>query len=125
MTEITYPNEVQEFYYETLEWCGCGNPDEALAFMRDVLQVIHDRSKDNSLPSERRIPYAQSKWAKHTAKLNAMLPGALGLSYLYMLSALGLTEHGGSVGGSWLTIEGDRVLSILANADLEEAMSSF
>lgn len=119
--QTEYPNEVQRFYYETLKWCACGNPDEALGFMRDVLATMKARSDENIGPFDE--PYAESAWAKRTAELDAALgDGMLGLSYLYMLDSHGLTEHGGSVGGSWLTGEGERVLALLQGADLDEAM---
>jgi hypothetical protein len=117
-----YANQVQRFYFEELEWCGCGNPDEVLAFMRDVLQVMHDRSEGNRSEGPN-VPFEQSAWRSGTDKLNAMLPGMLGLSYLYMLDALDLTEHGSTIGGSWLTEKGKEVLALLSDRDLEAAMS--
>jgi len=120
MTETEYPNPVQRFWYEKLRWCGCGNPEDALAFMRDIMQVMKDGSDGNR--SELGVPYEQSAWAKRAKQLEEMLPGPLGLSYLYMLDHLGLTEHGGSVGGSWLSEEGEKALELLKAGDLEEAM---
>jgi hypothetical protein len=117
-----YANEVQRFYYEDLKWCGCGNPEEALGFMRDVMQVMHDRSEE-SHKEPWTSDYERSAWKRGTDKLDAMLPGTLGLTYYYMLDAHDLTEHGGSVGGSWLTDKGEKVLAMLAAAgDLEAAM---
>ena len=119
--ECEYPNEVQRFYYETLKWCGCGNPDEALGFMRDLMALMKARSDENTGGFDE--PYAESAWAKRTAEIDAMLgDGMLGLSYLYMLDSHDLTEHGGSVGGSWLTQEGERVLAMLQSVDLDAAM---
>lgn len=119
---MAYPNEVQAFYYETLKWCGCGNPEDALGLMRNILRLLKARSDANSA-DDPYTPYPKSGWAKYTAELDAVLgDGPLGLSYLYMLDALELTEHGGSVGGCWLTSEGERVLSLL-ETDLDAAMS--
>ena len=68
-------------------------------------------------------PYAESAWAKRTTELEALLgDGMLGLSYLYVLDSHGLTEHGGSIGGSWLTTEGEAVLALLKSRDLDQAM---
>lgn len=108
--EIRYPNEVQRFYYEELNWCGCGCPGEVLTFMRDVLQAINNRSEN---------------WTDETnAKIFELVPRdtALGTSYLYMLDAHGLLEHGGSIGGSWLTDKGKDILKMLNSYPLEDAM---
>lgn len=119
--ESDYPNNVQEFYYKELGWCGCGSPQEALEFMRDILQIMKNRSDDNqNEPCGTR--YEDSAWAKHTKLLDDKLPGALGLSYFYFLDSVGLTEHGGSIGGSWLTKDGERALEILRSHDLETAL---
>lgn len=121
--EPEYPNEVQRFYYDTLKWCGCGNPEDALTFMRDVLEIMHLRSEENMTEAifDRQ---GDAPWTKRTQELDALLGGgALGLSYLYVLDSFGLTEHGGSIGGSWLTPEGERILTLLKSRDLEEAMS--
>ena len=121
--EVEYPNEVQNFYYKTLKWCGCGNPENALAFMRDVMEVMRKRSEENMAESPF-VSHGDSNWMKRTRELDAMLgDGALGLSYLYVLDAHGLTEHGGSIGGSWLTHEGERVLALLKSCDIDDAMS--
>lgn len=116
--EVDYPNEVQQFYYGALNWCGCGNPDEALGFMRDVLAIMKARSDENCSGS-----YKGSAYEARTLELDAKLgDGMLGLSYLYMIDSYGLTEHGGSIGGSWLTGEGERVLAMLQAHDLDAAM---
>jgi hypothetical protein len=126
MSEIieveSYANEVQRFYFEDLKWCGCGNPGDALAFMRDVLEVMWQRSEESRAEAHNK-PYEQSAWKRGCDKLDEMLPGILGMSYLYMLDAHDLTEHGGSVGGSWLTDKGKAVLAMLtSHEDLDAAM---
>lgn len=89
--------------------------------MRDVLAIMKERSDDNRQGDT--LPYSESAWAKHTARLDAILgDGMLGLSYLYTLDSHGLLEHGSSIGGSWLTDEGERVLALLQSCDLDEAM---
>ena len=114
-----YANQVQRFYFEELKWCGCGNPEEALGFMRDVLGIMKARSDENKLGE----PYNGSAHERRTKELDALLgDGPLGLSYRYMLDALGLTEHGGSVYGSWLTDKGKDILALLSDRDLDEAM---
>ena len=79
---------VHDFYFNTLKWCGCGNPDTALMYMRDVLAAMHKRSENNHASTNTWA--ADSEELYKLLNLNACEP--LALSYLYMLDALGLTE---------------------------------
>lgn len=77
------------------EWfCGCGSPRDACRALRDLL-ALHPLY-DNREALERMIPDE-------------------GVQYLmlYTLDRFDLTEHGGSVGGAWLTDKGKAVLSAL------------
>jgi len=112
--ETTYYvySPLQRFLVEDLKWCGCGNPELALSFMREVLRAIRARSD-----------------AKHddpsNEALKALLPYESGLaeSYWYMLDEHDLIEHGGSCGGGWLSEKGIRVLALLNEVeDFEEAL---
>lgn len=115
------PNErlVQDFYFNTLKWCGCGNPDTALMYMRDVLAALHKRSENSRASTD--------TWTDDSEELLKLLNFTacepLALSYLYMLDALKLTEHGGNVMGSWLTDEGAQLLDKLNNTNIERALS--
>lgn len=114
---------VHDFYFNTLKWCGCGNPDMVLMYMRDVLAMLHKRSEDSRADAS---PDG-STWAANSEELYKLLNfkacEPLALSYLYMLDELGLTEHGGNVMGSWLTPAGKDLLTILQNTDIERALS--
>jgi hypothetical protein len=111
-----YPNEVQALYYGKLKWCGCGRPEAVLAFLRDVLQAISDFHT-----AEWGTPELEAALAREMSLLPSDNPLALG--FRYMLDALGLTEHGGSIFGAWLTEEGRYTLSILtACEDFDVAM---
>lgn len=110
--EVQYPNEIQKFYYAKLKWCGCGSPAEVMKFMHNVLQTIYDR---------------RANWtAETTQKIFDLVPRdtQLGMSYMYMLDGFGLLEHGTSIGGSWLSDEGERVLKLFNDYDglIEDAM---
>lgn len=108
-------NPVQSFWHDVLGFCDCGEPESALEFMRDVLIAIRDRHA-----------VAGSDNDAHTAaaeKINQLLPGMIGLTYLYVLTTYDLIEHGGSVYGSWLTDEGHEILEMLERADITKAMS--
>jgi len=97
------PDNIHDFYYRKLNFCGCGNPDTQMQFLRDVLRAINRRSEGNT-------------WKEDTKKIEALLPGALGQFYLYWLDSMGITEHGGSIGGDWLTEKGKELLLLMDTA---------
>jgi hypothetical protein len=108
------PLTPKTFYFEYLGWCACGNPEEALIFMQEVLALLNARHIDGG-------------WkAIHKAlleKLGSELQPGLYWSYLYMLDAAGLIEHGFNISGSWLTEQGQTVLAMLeAHDDFEAAL---
>jgi len=98
--DCSYPSLL---YYltEKLNLCGCGMPEKALLFIRDVLAHVQERF-DLELP-----------WSETEIRRKAILP-TYGIEYFtfYMLDDLGLLEHGSSVPG-WLTDEGKAVLNLL------------
>lgn len=75
-------------------WCGCGCPEEAWRVVRDVLALC---------------PLYENRDA-----LEQMLPNdGVQMIVLGLLDRLELIEHGGSIGGSWLTPKGEAALSAL------------
>jgi hypothetical protein len=88
------------------DWfCGCGSPDAAADTLR-ILLALH--------------PLHSNREA-----FEALVPNN-GIQYLllYTLDQFDLTEHGGNVGGGWLTDKGHAVLAALDNekADDYEAL---
>lgn len=79
-------------------FCGCGNPEDAAAALLRLLRL--------------------HPLYEHRPKFEAWLPDD-GLQYLllYMLDRFELTEHGGSVGGAWLTPKGEAVRNALAREE--------
>ena len=78
------------------DWfCGCGAPDDAARRLMDILALhpLYD----------------------HRPEIEALFQGDTGLEMLtlYTLAYFGLTEHGGTVGGGWLTDKGKTVLEAL------------
>lgn len=96
-----------------LAFCGCGDPDSVAELVRDLLAVFEPRhNKDGSDWSD--------PWPKLESVLGTKNEATVFL-VLYWLSAVGLTEHGGAVGGDWLTEDGSRLLRLLrVICDLEE-----
>ncbi len=77
------------------EWfCGCGSPELAAQRLLDILKLhpLFD----------------------HRSEFDAIIPDdGVQMLMLYTLDHLELTEHGGSVGGGWLTDTGKAVLGAL------------
>jgi hypothetical protein len=74
-----------------LKFCGCGDPEAAYSLVRDILNLA---------------PFYDD-W-KAVRDLFGEGPASEGAYYLvlYLIDGAGLIEHGGSIGGSWLTPKG-------------------
>jgi hypothetical protein len=112
MTTYEAKSPLTRFLEIDLKWCGCGNPEKALEYMRDVLRLLEARSA--------------AHWDKESnAAIDAVMDTrtGLGISYAYMLEAADLTEHGGSVHGLWLSDKGKQILAALnAVEDWDDAL---
>lgn len=97
-----YSNEHQAAHYGLLHLCGCGCPEDAFNFCRDVL-VIFDRRDQTK------------EWINAEAAVKDLIlqrPDDAAHVISHLLSHIKLLEHGGSVGGSWLTDEGARIVDL-------------
>lgn len=75
-------------------FCGCGSPEDAFASLTKLLRIV-----------------SQPQWLDG---LKAFVPDeGVQMLLLYQLDKLDLTEHGGSVYGSWLSEKGKEVLAAL------------
>jgi hypothetical protein len=108
----------QELRVELNAWmCGCGSPETVAGFVRDVLTAYRERwastDKLDMFKLEDR-PAMKAAWDAHDATIAVLLPSD-GVRYfvLYLLNHWELLEHGGSVGGSWLTDKGKAMLVAL------------
>lgn len=112
---------VQDFYYNKLHWCGCGMPEEVMALMRRVLEAMD--AKWTAWRAESGwTDKCEERYRAFQSRLRelGLADPAVEYTYLYILDAAGLTEHGGGVGGCWLTPEGETLLSHLkAVAEIE------
>lgn len=80
---------------DKLRFCGCGNPD--LVF-DEVIKVL------------RACPLYEGNWQPSPDL------GPIGQELLlYVMSDADLIEHGSSVGGSWITPEGERFLAVVGD----------
>lgn len=102
--ECHYGTEKQAFHYAFLKMCGCGCPEDAFNFCRDVLGKFDRRANR----SDDTAPWINAEDAVKALILERPDDAAHVISHL--LTHLRLLEHGGSVGGSWLTAWGEQVV---------------
>ncbi len=75
-------------------FCGCGSPEAAASTLRDIL-ALHPLYT-------------------HRPEIEQLIPhDGLQDLVLYTLDHFGLTEHGGTIGGGWLSEKGTAVLEAL------------
>lgn len=87
--------------YEQLAFCGCGDPTEAYETLQDVLSAFDTEGRT----------FEGSREAIRVHK--AMIPGKYWDLLVYLLDSKGLLEHGSSIGGSWLSDLGKKILKDL------------
>lgn len=108
-----YEDAVSFIVSGVLGFCGCGRPEDALVFLRDVLRHIQLLKAVDFSPDTPPGELSFQEWQERGRQIGS--DGALYFAY-YVLDKKGLTEHGGSVPG-WLTPAGKELLQ-----DLEELL---
>lgn len=98
----TYDNVAEFLYYEFLNMCGCGDPEDCSKWWRDALLTILFYGMTD-LEWDTREAFGQTVLGKHD--------GAKWAIY-HMFENYELTEHGGCAPG-WLTFVGETVLLAL------------
>lgn len=111
-TEFGHTTPADAVWFGRLKFCGCGQPEQVMRRMKDVMRCMANRS--NALPAslEAYSILTDELWEK---------AGPDNISrylLLYILDAAGLEEHGGSVPG-WLTEDGEELLTFLENTPEE------
>ena len=102
------------FYYEKLNWCGCGDPEAAKRVIRDFLRILYDYHKDDNFDSSYN---RKRKNLKERFGVDNVYDNELLLCLAYTLDAAEFTEHGSSIGGAWTTKEGEMFLWLLNQND--------
>lgn len=109
------------FYYEKLHWCGCGDPEAAKKTIRDFLRILYDHTK-----RARNDEYRKCKWGEPDSKnknfqkrfgVKSVYDNEFFLCFAYAMDAAEFTEHGSSIGGAWITEEGEMFLWLLNQND--------
>lgn len=116
--------EIHEWVFGELGFCGCGDPESALKLLQSVLAIIRKRSDENEIEEDQAS--SQARWSRNSDALRELIGmkddvllgatnyrQAMAWTYLYFLDSKGLLEHGGNCSGSWLTEKGQQVLDAL------------
>lgn len=98
------------FYFEKLNWCGCGDPSIAKRCIRDYLNII---KISNDIRDPRDAYDIKEALIVDRFGCKTIYDNELLLCLAYALDAAGFTEHGSSIGGAWLTREGEMFLNVL------------
>jgi len=101
----TTPHELHHLFMDEIDICGCGQPEQAVELVRQILNLAPLYNNENWKKAEQLIGSA----------------GAFHI-VLSVLDNARLMEHGGGIGGSWLTEKGEAVrdaLNLLAASDPE------
>jgi hypothetical protein len=120
-----------DFYFNKLKFCGCGSPEDTLLYIKKLLNLIKrkmDRPYDES-KKERDNAYWQyqkdllfiggfTPFFNENNKIepNDIQNGVIQF-ILYYLDEVEVLEHGGSIGGAWLTEYGEKILECLNACD--------
>lgn len=111
---------IKFFYYEKLNWCGCGAPYIAKRVIRDFLNTLNviymDESNDWKLKSKKLDEMMKERFGVESIYDNELL-----ICFAYAMDAAEFTEHGSSIGGAWISDEGRMFLWLLErDEELEE-----
>jgi hypothetical protein len=100
-----YETEWEARHIGQLGMCGCGQPEEAYNFLRQVLSICDRRGCHDNPPTKEWVMIEPE-----IAKLIAAKPDTVAHVLLHFLTDKDVLEHGGSVGGSWLTPAGEEIV---------------
>lgn len=99
-----YQTPLHAYHYAFLGLCGCGNPEDAYNFCRDALAKFDRRGCRDG----RDLPWMDAEDA--VRDLIKEKPDVAAHVLAHLLTERNLLEHGGSVGGSWLTKWGEQLV---------------
>lgn len=100
------------FYYEKLNWCGCGSPEIAKIVIRDFLKILDTDMKDKDIDWQIRSE-KKHKMMKERFGVDSVYDNELLLCFAYAMDAAEFTKHGSSIGGAWISDEGKMFLWLL------------
>ena len=100
---------MDEFWYHDLGLCGCNCPEDTKKAIRKYLHIRKD-FHDKELTYEGVVRRYRTDLGidEHSQVQHGVLQ-----FMMYVLDKEGYTDHGGSVGGCWLTKKGEMFMGVL------------
>ena len=99
----TYEHVREMIHCDLLDWCGCGNPEEA---DRAILNYLESLSYYACTVCEGEYKERNIDQKHNTRSVFGVFNESLILCLMYAMDEKGLTEHGSSIYGAWLTTKG-------------------
>lgn len=113
MSGYELAEEIADFFsYEIIKICGCGCPEDTIVCIMNYLQIVNDKLNEEWETTKKKF---LEKFGVESVYDNPLLQ-----FMAYMLDDKGLTEHGTSIGGNWITDLGKMCLYVYKLLDLEE-----
>lgn len=117
MDQFELGEKLREIYFEKLKFCGCGRPQDTMLFIKDFLNVIYDKfeSKLNYDEYQNRL----KEVFQFQNIENHFTDTQYGIFQFvaYYLDEIGIIEHGGGIGGAWLSDVGKQLRDLLNNVE--------
>lgn len=105
---VSWPSIEQVLGIKVLGFCGCGDPGGTLLFVHEALQFVADNRLREGEDWRARYAASAEWWNAHGGEAPRHL-------LAYLLDDKGLTEHGTSINGAWLTDKGEAFKDLLAH----------
>jgi len=94
---------LKHYWYNKLQWCGCGDPEDALEEISKYLKALQD------------FEHRQARFEEYFG-VKTVYDNHLLLCLAYALDAAEFTEHGTSILGAWLEKDGRYFLYAIEKA---------
>jgi hypothetical protein len=104
--ETSYDDIVDFFQINILGFCGCGRPYNNIKFVADSLKLVKKYKQFGNSFGETREQTIERLEQYKKEQREFFGNDQIAEFMLYWLDAKGFTEHGGSVGSSWINEKG-------------------
>lgn len=106
---------INDFYYEKLDFCGCGRPCDILYVIRNFLNAVKRKTDRWELPDYEKKHHEYYELSEKEIKesLNVKKDDGVIDVFYNVLNNCDVLEHGSSISGSWLTEYGLELLNHL------------